>query len=663
MDILLQHLTNGFMLGCIYALAAIAYTMVYGIIELINFAFGELFTFGAFFAVTLMVREIRLFGYTVPMPGLPFWLALPVAMLLVGGLGFVIEKVAYRPLRRAPRLAPLITAIAVSVSLQSLAQSIWGAEELPFPAFALLDAPPIVFGGTRLSVVQLFVVVASLATMAALHAYVMRTRMGRAMRALAQDLNTAALMGIPVDRVIARTFVLGSALAALAGVLDAVSYRFAHPLMGFVPGLKALIAAVLGGIGNIPGAMLGGVTLGLVETLGAAYIPEGSAYRDAIAFGILILLLLFRPQGLLGARVPGGLMERGGLRIVSVPSRIDVCLTAVQRLLSSRPVSRRLLWGAGLLVAVGFFLVFPSDYWRRVFVFVLIYGILASGLNVVVGFAGLLDLGYVAFYAVGAYLSSILFIHVFQLKFGIHPGQIWWLLYVNLLGGGVLAAIFGIVLGYPTLRLRGDYLAIMTLGFGEIVRIVALNWVELTRGPMGIRGIPPPALFGVSLDRPLALYYFALVLLVFTVFTISGLVRSYVGRAWVAVREDETVAETMGVPTARYKLYAYAVGAFYGGVAGVFFAHFQQYVSPFSFILWENILILCLIVLGGMGTLGGPILGAAIWVVFVEWAMEFGFVQAHPETRFLALGVLLWLMMIFRPQGLWGAGRPRLEMS
>jgi branched-chain amino acid transport system permease protein len=663
MELFLQHLMNGLMVGCIYALTAVAYTMVYGIIEQINFAFGDLFAYGAFLTITLMVGDIKLFGQLVPMPGLPFWIALPFAMIVVGGMGFLIEKGAYLPLRRAPRMAPLITSIAVSVSLQSLAQSIWGAAEIPFAPFSFLDLPPLSLSGVAVSPAQVLVLVASVVMMTSLNFYVRRTRRGRAMRATAQDLTTASLMGIPVDKVISQTFVIGAAMAALAGVLYALSYRFASPLMGALPGLKALVAAVLGGIGNIPGAMLGGIILGITEAIGAAYIPQGSAYRDVITFGILILVLLFRPQGLLGTRLPDRTSERGGLRVMSAAYRIDVWMTQVKAMLLATPMTR---YGSGLIfaiVAVGVAFVIPSEYWVRVMASVLIYAALASGLNLVVGFTGLLDLGYIAFYAVGAYLSSILFINVLYETFGVNPNSIWWLFYVNLILGGLAAAVFGVVLGYPTLRLRGDYLAIMTLGLGEIVRTVALNWDGLTNGPMGIRGIPPPELFSYPLDNSSALYLIALILFAFTFFTISRLVQSFLGRAWVAIREDETVAETVGVATSRYKIYAYAIGAFYAGMMGVFFAHFQQFVSPFSFTLWENVLLLCVVVLGGAGTLWGPAIGAAVWLVFVEWAMDFQFVQDHPETRFLALGILLWALMLFRPQGIGVAGRRPLRMS
>lgn len=663
MDIVLQYLFNALMLGAIYALAAVAYTLVYGILEMINFAFGELFMFGAFLAVSLMLPQVSLFGFMVTMPGLPFLLAAPLAIVIVAAMGYLIERCAYRPLRFAPRLAPLITAIAVSVALQNLAQSVWGAQELAFPSFFLLEAKPIEIAGAYISVIEIAVIVTAAIVMTALHFYVKMTRMGRAMRAAAQDVEAAALMGIPVNRVIALAFIIGSGLAALAGIFYGAVYLFAHPHMGFMPGLKAMVAAVLGGIGNIRGAMLGGLVLGFAETFGAAYLPNGSAYRDAIAFAILILLLLFRPQGLLGTRLPNRLADRGGMAFKGRASAIDAGLARLSAFFAGRDLARYAAFGILALVAVSVFFIFPSPYWARVFVFVLIYALLASGLNIVVGFAGLLDLGFVAFWAVGSYFTSILFVEVLAKGYGVDVGSVWWLFYVNLLLGGCLAALFGMMLGYPTLRLRGDYLAIMTLGFGEIIRLVATNWVDLTRGPMGIRGIPVPGLFGYKLGSPVQLYLLGLVLLALTVFLIALLVRSYLGRAWVAIREDEAAAEAMGINTARYKLYAYSAGGFFGGVTGVFFAHSQQYISPLSFTLFENILILMLIVLGGMGTLAGPIIGAAIWVVFLEVARDLPFIQQYPELRFMALGILLVVLMIFRPQGLLGQKRQPLVMS
>jgi branched-subunit amino acid ABC-type transport system permease component len=304
----LQQLINGLMLGSLYALIAVGYTMVYGIIELINFAFGELFMLGAFISIMMMVKKITLFGAEVPMPGLSFFLAILIAMVVVGLLGVFIERVAYRPLRNAPRLAALISAIGVSILLQNLAQAIFGSNQAYFPNVPLFStaagqAKSFTVGGAQITYIQVFVVIVTIVVMSLLYLFVSRTRTGRAMRASAQDKRTSALMGVNVNRVVAITFLIGSAMGALAGGMYGAVYHFAYPQMGFFPGLKAFIAAVLGGIGNILGAFLGGLLLGIIEALGAAYLPLGSQYRDAFAFIILILILAFRPSGLLGSTV------------------------------------------------------------------------------------------------------------------------------------------------------------------------------------------------------------------------------------------------------------------------------------------------------------------------------------------------------------------------
>ncbi len=303
-----------------------------------------------------------------------------------------------------------------------------------------------------------------------------------------------------------------------------------------------------------------------------------------------------------------------------------------------------------------------SNRWITLMTVVVIYVVLASGLNIVVGFTGLLDLGYVAFYAIGAYYTAIIFNNVLKVKYGVDLDAFWWLTWINFVVGGLVAAVAGVLIGYPTLRVRGDYLAIMTLGFGEIIRILALNWVGLTRGPSGISGIPQPAVFGYHFTTQKSLYFLGLALALISLWAISRIVRSRIGRAWTAIREDEVAAEAMGIHTSRYKLLSYATGAFFAGAMGVFFGHYLNYISPSSFMLIESFLILSLVVLGGMGNLAGPVLGAIVWVGLQEWLRDFPFVQTHPETRGIAMGLILVLLMVFRPQGLLWSLRVRLEM-
>jgi len=290
----LQQLLNGIAWGGIYALIALGYTMVYGVLKLINFAHGEVYMVGAMTGY----YAAHAFGYADSPSLVGLLCVMGTSMATCAALGALIERVAYRPLRSAPRLAPLITAIGISLLLQNGGQLVFGANPKFFPP--LLESHEVIRAGTvAASNIQLTVIGTALALMLALEVIVMRTRFGRALRAVSFDAPAAALMGVNVDRVIMGTFMLGSALAAAAGILVGLSNPKIDPLMGLLPGLKAFVAAVLGGIGSIPGAMLGGLLLGIVETLVSGYLS--STYRDAIAFVILIAILLWRPGGLLGS--------------------------------------------------------------------------------------------------------------------------------------------------------------------------------------------------------------------------------------------------------------------------------------------------------------------------------------------------------------------------
>jgi branched-chain amino acid transport system permease protein len=305
MDIFIQQIINGLVLGSMYALVALGYTMVYGIIGLINFAHGEVLMVGALtsWSIIGLMQDA--------MPGTPGYvillLSLVIACVVSATLNFVIEKLAYRPLRNSPRLAPLITAIGMSILLQALAMIIWKPNYKSFPT--LLPSTPIDIGGAVISPTQVLILGLTAVSLAVLMWLVHYTKLGRAMRATAENPRVAALMGVKPDVVISATFVIGAVLAAIAGVMWAANYGTAHHTMGFLPGLKAFTAAVLGGIGNLGGAVVGGILLGLIEALGAGYIGDltggvlGSHYSDIFAFIVLIIVLTLRPSGLLGERV------------------------------------------------------------------------------------------------------------------------------------------------------------------------------------------------------------------------------------------------------------------------------------------------------------------------------------------------------------------------
>lgn len=307
LDVFVQQLVNGLVLGSMYALIALGYTMVYGILGIINFAHGDVLMIGALTALTAINI---LTGFGLP-DILTLVLALIVAMAVCALTSYTIDRVAYRPLRnkQTHSLAPLITAIAMSLLLQTIGMIVWGRSPLTFPQ--LLPTESMSVFGTEAVITgkELYVIVISIFVMVALTILVNKTRLGRAMRATAENPKVAGLMGVNPNFVISATFMLGAALAALAGVMMATNYGNAHFYMGFIPGLKAFTAAVLGGIGNLAGAMVGGMLLGIIESLGAGYVGDltggvfGSNYQDVFAFIVLIIVLVFRPSGIMGERV------------------------------------------------------------------------------------------------------------------------------------------------------------------------------------------------------------------------------------------------------------------------------------------------------------------------------------------------------------------------
>jgi len=286
--ILLQQLINGISLGSLYGLVAIGYTMVYGILRLINFAHGDLLMFAAYTAI-----------YLVGIFTLPWYISFPLAMLITGSMGMLLDRCAYRPLRNAPRISLLISAIGASFLLENLAIVFIGGIPKGFPRPQTFDQV-ISIMGVRVQVLTLYTPVITVMLLLGLLYIIYRTKVGKAMRAASKDFEATRLMGINLDRIIAITFFLGSFLAAAGGIMWAMKYPQVNPFMGVFPGLKAFIAAVLGGIGNIVGAVLGGFLLGLGEILIVAFVPELSQYKDAFAFVILILVLLFRPTGIMG---------------------------------------------------------------------------------------------------------------------------------------------------------------------------------------------------------------------------------------------------------------------------------------------------------------------------------------------------------------------------
>lgn len=286
-------------------------------------------------------------------------------------------------------------------------------------------------------------------------------------------------------------------------------------------------------------------------------------------------------------------------------------------------------------------LVIASDYIVRILIMSGIFIILTLSLNLVTGYTGQFCLGWAAFYGIGAYTSALLVMKA---------GLSFWLAMPL---AGVMSALFGIVLGIPTLRLKDIYLAITTLGFGEIIRLIMLNWTDLTRGSMGLPGIPAPSIFAYEFSSNLPYYYLILFLVLFTVFSVRRIIDSRVGRALIAIREDDLAAKSMGIDITGYKVLAFAVGAFFAGIAGSFYAHYASFIDPHSFAFTESIAILAMVVLGGMGSIWGSILGAVVLTIAPEALRELS------DYRMIIFGAIMMVVMLVRPQGMMGKGRDR----
>ena len=349
-------------------------------------------------------------------------------------------------------------------------------------------------------------------------------------------------------------------------------------------------------------------------------------WRNMAIIGIGAFLLSFVWRWLLGRK------ERGRKRA----EKDNAEIRSISRDLLSEPRIYRPVLAAGALFAIAFPFLF-SSYQTNIMTTALIYVMLGLGLNIVVGLAGLLDLGYVAFYAVGAY-SYALLNHHFGLGF-------WMVLPV----GALLGALFGILLGFPVLRLRGDYLAIVTLGFGEIIRLILENWNAFSFGPSGIANIPRPGLFGIRMtlsEATVYLYFLMIGLCLFTIFVVNRLQDSRIGRAWIALREDEVACQAMGIDKTKTKLTAFALGATWAGMVGVIFAAKTTFINPASFTFMESAMILSIVVLGGMGSIVGVIVGAFLLILMPEY------LRAFSDYRMILFGTTMVLMMIFRPQGI-----------
>jgi branched-chain amino acid transport system permease protein len=601
----IDYTVNGLVIGNIYALLAVGLALIFGVANLINFAHGSVYTVGAYVgwaAITFLHTP------------------LPVTMAIVAVacalLGVAIERVALRPLQGRARIAPLLATIGLSFVLDQLVQLVCSPDPRAVPS----DLPDwrLAIGGVTIGAMDFLIAGVGIVSAALLYGFLRFTKLGLAVRATAQDRDAALQMGVNVNAVNSAVFAIASALGGLGGLLVGMYYNHIDPAMSFQATLKGVVAQVIGGVGNVPGAILGGALLGLTESYGIALF--GTTYRNLFAFVLLIIFLVWFPNGLFGAR-----------------SSIHTEPLVGTFVAPSRPV-RLPSWFVVAAAAAALALPFVSSspYLLQTLTNAWLAGLLALSLTLVAGTAGQISLGQAALLAIGGYASALL-----ALDLGASA-------IVSVPAAGLITAALGVLLVFPAFRLRGHYIAIATLAIGEIVSLVILNWEGLTGGAMGLTGIPPLSFLGRDVGSNRAIYWTCLVVLIAIAALQTRLLNSHLGRTLRAVREDEIAARSYGVSLDRYKGLAFACGGFAAGVGGAITAHLYSYLNNQTFDSQLSLLALTMIMLGGMGNVLGAIVGAVALVGLPE------LFRVAAEYRILIYGVVLLLLVRFRPQGLLG---------
>ena len=601
----LDYTINGLIIGNIYALLAVGLALIFGVSHLINFAHGSVYAVGAYVGWAC-------FTYL----HLPLALTALVVIIVCAALGVAIERLGLRPLAGAPRIAPLLATIGISLVLDQLVQIVFTPDPRALPS-PLPDWRIHVGGGT-IGALDILIAATGIGSAAVLFGFLRFTKLGWAVRATAQDRDAARQMGVDTDAVNRTVFAIASALGGLSGLLVGMYFNHIDPAMSFQATLKGVVAQVIGGMGNVPGAIAGSLLLGLTESYGVALF--GSSYRNLFSFALLLLILVLRPNGLFAR-------SRG-----IPPEPMTGTFIAPSRVLRVPP------WLVLASVAAAAVLPFVPNiaYVLQVLTNAWLAAMLAISLTLVAGTLGQVSLGHAALLLIGAYASALL---------ALDAG---WPVWLSIPAAGVLTALIGTALVAPAFRLRSHYVSIATLGIGEIVGLVILNWESLTRGPMGVTNIPTLAIGSVELDSPQASYWACLAVLVLLALMQSRVLRSHLGRTFRAIRDDDVAARAYGISLDRYKGIAFGVAGFSAGIAGGISAHLYSYINNETFTSTVSITALTMVILGGMGNLLGAILGAVALTALPEMF------RGLAEYRMLIYGLALLLLIRFRPQGVLG---------
>jgi branched-chain amino acid transport system permease protein len=601
-----DYAVNGLIVGNIYALLAVGLALIFGVSHLINFAHGSVYAVGAYVGLASITY------LHTPLP-----LTILVVVVACGLLGMGIERVGLRPLAGSARIAPLLATIGISFIIDQVIQLVASPDPRGLPT----QVPNwrITIGGGTVGALDLLIAGIGVVTAAVLYGFLRFSKLGWAVRAVAQDRDAALQMGVDANRVNSTVFAIAGALGGVSGLLVGMYYNHIDPGMSFQATLKGVVATVIGGMGNIPGAIAGGLLLGLTESFGVAWF--GSSYRNLFAFVVLLLVLALRPNGL---------FSRGRALMIEP---LTGSFVAPSRPLRVPPWTIVL----GFVVAAWLPLAVPEQtYLIQTLTNAWLYAILALSLTLVAGTLGQVSLGHAGLLTIGAYGSALL----------ATDGH--WPVLLAIPAAGVMTAAIGTMLIFPAFRLRGHALSIATLGVGEIVGLVILNWDSLTHGPIGVVGIPGPSVGSLALDDAAPLYWLSLGALGLLWAAQARLLGSHLGRTFRALRDDDVAAQAFGVRPGRYKAIGFGISGFLAGVSGAITAHVYTYINHESFTAQISILALTMVILGGLGNLTGAVVGAVALIGLPE---VFRFTA---EYRILAYGLVLVLLVRFRPQGLFG---------
>jgi branched-chain amino acid transport system permease protein len=594
----IDTLVAGLLRGNVYALGAVGISLVFGVMNVVNFAQFSFFGLGAMLAWFFVVQV-----------GLPFLLALPLVLLICAAIGLLINVSVVRPLARYVPLAAMLSTYAVSQILDNLSQIAFTAQFRVFPK--VLPTSNLAIGDMRFGTSDVVMLATTAVLMVVLSLFLKFGKIGRAIRATAQDQEAALQVGIPVGLVQHVSFVIASALGGLAGIFIALYVGVANPLSGLQIGLTAFVAATLGGLGSLVGAVVGGFVLGILEAFGITWFGDTS--REIITFVVLLLVLVVRPGGLLG-KVPlistepltGTFLGRGR------PLRIP-----------------RWVWPVAFVVGGIVIPLVSSQYVLVTGTQVLIYAIIAAGFTLTAGSAGVLALGQAGPIAIGAYASALLSTQL---------GLPFWL---AMPAAGLIGAVIASIFASPIWGVKGHYVSIATLGVGAA--IVAIIRLVL---PQGIYAIPAPQFGGVLLNSPLAWYVIDFLVLVVTLLVMWRIRSSHLGRVISSVGADEVAALASGVRVRNYKALAFAVSAFFAGIGGSLLAHQYTYIDTTIFTTLMSLLVVTIVIMGGVGLPYGAVVGSIVLI----GAMEL--LRFTPELRIVVYGLVLILVVRFRPGGI-----------